>query len=84
MPSLSQAAVDLFRSHVEREGDIEVTDDNRESYRELEDAGLMLLSRPFTGPRVYRLTKIGWKMTAVLARMEATAPSPGESASLHS
>jgi len=84
MQNLSPAAVDLFRLHGERNGEIDVTDANRELYRELEDAGLMLLSRPFTGPRVYRMTKIGWKMTDVLARIDATAPSLAESASPHS
>ena len=73
---LSEPAVALFRLHVERQGGIAVDDSTREPYRELEEAGLVLLSRPFTGPRTYVLTKIGWKMIEVLARMEANAPSP--------
>ena len=76
---LSGSALALFRLHVERQGKVGVDDDNRESYRELERAGLVLLSRPFTGPRTYVLTKIGWKMIEVLARMEASAPLPEES-----
>ena len=78
---LSEAALALFRQHIERPGQVEVDHSNREACRELEAAGLTILSRPFTGPRVYRLTKMGWKFTDVLARMDANAPSPAESAS---
>jgi len=77
--SLSDTALSLFRLHVERQGRIDVDHSNREPYRELERAGLVLLSRPFTGPRTYVLTKIGWKMIEVLARIETNAPSPEES-----
>ncbi len=80
---LSEAALALFRHHVERLGGAEVDDSNSEACRELEAAGLMLLSRPFTGPRAYRLTKMGWKLTDVLARMDANGPSPEESAAPH-
>ena len=79
MDHLSDAALALFRLHVERRGRIDVNDTNREAYRELEAAGLVLLSRPFTGPRAYLLTKIGWKMIEILARMEANVPSLEES-----
>jgi hypothetical protein len=58
---LSESAVSLFRLHVERKGQIEVDDSTREAYQELERAGLMLLSRPFVGERVYRLTKEGFE-----------------------
>ena len=74
--NLSTEAQTLFRLHVERMGKIDVTDDNREAYRELEAAGLVLLSRPFTGPRTYVLTKMGWKLKNILARMDASVPSP--------
>ena len=73
---LSTEAQALFRLHIERMGKIDVADDNREVYRELEAAGLVLLSRPFTGPRIYVLTKMGWKLKTVLARMDASVPSP--------
>lgn len=77
MPTgLSDAALALFRLHLERRGRIPVDDTTRPLYHELEAAGLMLLSRPFTGPRVYRMTKLGWKMMDVLARIDANAPSP--------
>ena len=66
--ALSEAAVALIRDY---RGGIAVTDSNREACRELEAAGLTILSRPFTGPRVYRLTQVGWKFTDVLARMDA-------------
>jgi hypothetical protein len=36
--TLSEAAPDLFRLHIERHGDVDV-DENREIYRELERAG---------------------------------------------
>ncbi len=73
---LSTQAEALFRLHAERMGKIVVDDSNRDAYRELEAAGLVILSRPFTGPRTYRLTKLGWKLEDVLARMDATLPSP--------
>lgn len=59
---LSDAAVALFRLHSERMGKIDVDDGNREAYRELERAGLMLLGRPFTGAPRYHLTRAGYEL----------------------
>jgi hypothetical protein len=64
--TLSESAIALFRLHVERQGDIDVTDSNCESYRELEAAGLMLLGRPFTGEPRYHLTREGFERKAEL------------------
>ena len=66
MPALSQAALALFRTHVDRQGDVAVDDSNRQAYRELETAGLVLLSRPYAGPRAYRLTREGFERKAEL------------------
>ena len=60
--TLSEAAVALFRLHVERNGSIEVDDSNREPYREMERAGLVLPGRPFTGEPRYHLTRQGFEM----------------------
>ena len=73
---LSDAALALFRLHVEQQGRIPIDDTTREPYRELEAADLVVLSRPFTGPRSYVLTKMGWKLEDVLARMDVSVPSP--------
>ena len=78
---LSDAAIALLKLHAEQKGGMPVDDATREPYRELEAAGAVLLSRPFTGPRSYVLTKMGWKLADVIARMDANVPSPGESAS---
>jgi hypothetical protein len=59
--ALSESALALFRLHVERKGKIALDDSTREPYRELAAAGLVLLSRPFVGERVYRLTKEGFE-----------------------
>jgi hypothetical protein len=37
--AISEAALTLFRLHVERHGQIDVDDSNREAYRELARAG---------------------------------------------
>ena len=51
--ALSQAAVDLFRLHVERDG-IRVDDANREAPRELAAAGIMYPVSTFArGPEAY-------------------------------
>jgi hypothetical protein len=73
---LSDAAVALLRRHYECEAGLPVDDTTREAYRELEAAGLVLLSRPFIGPRLYVLTKLGWKLEDVLARIDVNASSP--------
>lgn len=61
MPALSPAALDLFRLHVERQGRIDVDDANRDAYRELEAAGLVMHSRPFAGNQLYSLTEAGFE-----------------------
>ena len=58
---LSEAAIALFRLHVERGGEIDVDDTNHEAYRELERAGLVVNSRPFVGNRLYQLTRQGFE-----------------------
>lgn len=60
--SLSEAAQALFRLHVERLGKIDVDDSNRQPYRELEAAGLVLLGRPFVGEPRYHLTRAGFEL----------------------
>jgi len=62
METLSVEARSLFRLHVERLGRIDVTDDNRQAYRELEQAGLVMNSRPFTGNQLYSLTRAGYEL----------------------
>ena len=47
--ALSEAALALFRRHVEQKGKIPLDDSTREPYRELAAAGLMCLGRPFVG-----------------------------------
>ncbi len=62
MNYLSESALALFRLHVERMGKIDVDDCNREAYRELEAAGLVLLGRPFVGAPRYHLTRSGYEL----------------------
>jgi hypothetical protein len=74
MPNLSEAAVALFRLHVERMGQVEVDETNRDAYRELEQAGLMLLGRPFVGEPRYHLTRSGFDLKGELgARAKQSA-----------
>ncbi len=70
---LSHEALALFRLHVERHGDVDV-DANRETYRELERAGLMVVGNTFGGGQdsVYHVTKEGFERKAEL--LAATAP----------
>jgi hypothetical protein len=77
--TLSDAALALFRLHVERHGNIVVDDSNREIFGELERAGLMACGHSFRdGPKsIYRLTKEGFERKAELL---ATALSPGRAA----
>jgi hypothetical protein len=76
---LSHKALALFRLHVERHGDVDV-DANRETYRELERAGLMVVGNTFAGGQdsVYHVTKEGFERKAEL--LAATAPVPGSAA----
>jgi hypothetical protein len=77
---LSKEALALFRLHIERHGDIDVDDSNREAYRELERAGLMACGHSFRdGPNsIFKVTKLGFERRAEL--LAATAPSPGGAA----
>ena len=77
---LSHEALALFRQHIERHGDIEVDDSNRETYRELARAGLMVVGNSFARGEesVYHVTKTGFERKAEL--LAATAPWPGSAA----
>ena len=77
---LSHEALALFRQHIERHGDIEVDDSNREIYRELARAGLMVVGNSFARGEesVYHVTKKGFERRAEL--LAATSPSPDSSA----
>lgn len=85
---LSDAALNLFRRHVERHGRIEVDEAMRPLYRELARAGLMVAGSTFRdGPEsVYVLTREGFERKAELLACAGkglgrpTAPLPGESA----
>jgi hypothetical protein len=68
MKPLSPAALDLFRLHVERHGDLVVDDSNRETYRELARAGFMQAVSTFAGgpESAYRVTKEGFDRKAEL------------------
>ena len=65
---LSPAALALFRRHIELHGNIRVDDSNRETFRELARAGLMVAANSFThGPEaIYRVTKEGFERKAEL------------------
>lgn len=59
----SDAALALFRSHLERHGDVAVDGSNRPIYEELERAGFTRAVSTFAGgpESVYRLTKAGFE-----------------------
>jgi hypothetical protein len=63
LQALSAEALSLFRLHVERHGDIVVNDANREIYRELARAGLMIVGNSFARGQdsVYHVTKLGFE-----------------------
>jgi hypothetical protein len=65
--TLSEAALALFRLHIERHGDVDI-DANRKTYRELERAGLMIVGNTFAGGQdsIYHLTKEGFERKAEL------------------
>ncbi len=65
---LSRAALVLFRRHIELHGNIRVDDSNRETFRELARAGLMVAANSFTHgtEAIYRLTKEGFERKAEL------------------
>jgi hypothetical protein len=60
--TLSEAALALFRLHVERCGRVDVDDSNRDAYGELERAGLVMNCRPFVGNQLYSLTRVGFEL----------------------
>jgi hypothetical protein len=64
----SKAAVELFRLHVDRRGDVAVDDSTRPAYEELRRAGLMAVGHSFAGGRnsVYKLTREGLERKAEL------------------
>jgi hypothetical protein len=66
-PSLSRAALALFRLHLEHRRTIDL-DLNRETYREMERAGLMACGHSFRDGRdsIYRLTKESFERKAEL------------------
>jgi hypothetical protein len=66
--ALSDAALALFRLHIEQHGNILIDDSNREPYRELEQAGLMVLGNSYRhGSRtIYRVSKLGFERKAEL------------------
>jgi len=74
--TLSEAALTLFRLHLERRRTMDV-DANRETYRELARAGLMVAGNSFAGgdESVYHVTKLGFERKAEL--LSLTLPSPG-------
>ena len=76
---LSKQALALFREHLEQRRTIDV-DTNREAYRELARAGLMVVGNSFARGEesVYHVTKTGFERKAEL--LAATAPSPGSAA----
>ena len=63
---MSDAALDLFRLHVERRGGVPVDDTTRPLYREIAAAGLMRAGSTFRdGPEsIYRLTEWGFERKA--------------------
>lgn len=73
LPSLSAAALELLKHHSERRGEIAVDDSNRETYRELARAGLMVAGHSFANGResFYALTELGSKLALVLGRIDA-------------
>jgi hypothetical protein len=77
---LSKRALALFRLHIERRGDIMVDDSNRNAYRKLARAGLMVAGNSFAGGQesVYHVTKLGFERKAEL--LAAASPSPGSAA----
>ena len=65
---LSDAALALFRLHVERHGQVEVDDATRPVYRELARAGFMVAGNTFAGGEesIYHVTKAGFEHKAEL------------------
>jgi hypothetical protein len=73
--AVSEKALAVLRLHIERHGDVDV-DANRETYRELKRAGLMIIGNTFAGGQdsVYHVTKEGFeRKSELLARAKASA-----------
>ena len=69
---LSKQALDLFREHLEQRRTVDL-EANREAYRELARAGLMVAGNGFAGgdDSVYHVTKEGFERRAeLLARVQ--------------
>jgi hypothetical protein len=66
---LTNAALELFRLHVARRGDVRVDDSTRPAYRELAQAGLMTPVSTYAGgpESAYRLTREGFERKAELS-----------------
>ena len=81
--TLSESAVALLKLHLERKGELRVDDSNREAYRELARAGVMLAGHSFRDGReaFYVFTKEGWERRGEWLEMFPTGPLLGESAS---
>ncbi len=64
---LSKQALALFREHLEQRRTVDV-DTNREAYRELAKAGLMIVGNSFAGgdESVYHVTQKGFERRAEL------------------
>jgi hypothetical protein len=71
---LSAEALALFRLHIQERRTVDV-EKNRETYRELARAGLMVGGLGFSGREVFSVTREGFERKAEL--LAATAPSPG-------
>ena len=77
---LSKQALALFREHLEQRGTVDVVA-NREAYRELARAGLMVAGNSFAGgdESVYHVTREGFERRAELladAREAVRSPRP--------
>ena len=71
--ALSEKALALFRLHVEQRRTVDV-DVNRETYRELARAGLMVAGNSYAGgeENVYHVTKLGFdRKSELLAGVKA-------------
>jgi hypothetical protein len=76
--TLSDSALSLFRLHLEHRRTLDL-DANREAYRELERAGLMVSGRAFTGAVVYSFTKLGFEKRPELLATTSHAPDSAAS-----
>lgn len=78
--TLSETALALFRLHIQERRTVDV-EKNREAYRELERAGLMIVGNSFAGGQdsVYHVTREGFERKAELLS-QAIAPAPDSAA----